>query len=59
MLKKERESNFELLRMVAMFSIVFYHLLGVYWYDSDAQTHIMFDALTVPFHFGGTCVCFN
>lgn len=52
MFKKERESNFELLRMVAMFSIVFYHLLGVYWHDNDAQTHIMFDALTVPFHFG-------
>ena len=49
---KQRESNFELLRLLAMFSIVLYHLLGIYWNDSDAHQYVMFDALTVPFHFG-------
>lgn len=50
--KKERESNFELLRLFAMFSIVFYHLLGVYWHIDDAPSHGMLVALTSPFHVG-------
>lgn len=48
----QRLSNYELLRLLAMFSIVFYHLLGIYWHNDDAHQHVMFDALTVPFHFG-------
>lgn len=52
MAKAPRQSNYELLRLFAMFSIVFYHLLGIYWHDNDARQYVMFDALTVPFHFG-------
>ena len=49
--KKGRESNFELLRLVCMFSIVFYHILlhkinglsGDYW---------VYKSLTIIMHFG-------
>lgn len=51
-MKKERDSNFELLRLFAMFSIVFYHLLGVYWHIGDTESHGLLVALTSPFHVG-------
>lgn len=49
---KQRESNFELLRLFAMFCIIVYHLLGVIWHDDDAHSHGLLIALQTPFHIG-------
>lgn len=51
-IKKQRESNFELLRLFAMFCIIVYHLLGVIWHDDDAHSHGLLIALQTPFHIG-------
>lgn len=48
---KSRESNFELLRIVAMFCIVFYHLLLHYVIPAEGEESIFY-ALQLPLHIG-------
>lgn len=51
-IQKERDSNFELLRLLAMFCIVAYHLLGLVWHNAEAHAHWQLTALTSPLHVG-------
>ena len=48
-MRKSRESNFELLRIVAMFMIVLYHLLMRYSYTDG---HLIYRVLQFPLHIG-------
>lgn len=48
---KTRESNFELLRLVAMFCIVFYHLLLHYVVPAQGDGSVFY-ALWLPLHIG-------
>ena len=51
--KHTRESSFELLRIVAMFFIVFYHLVTYYLYEiPDTNFHAFFTALLPTLHIG-------
>ena len=47
---KERDSNFELLRIVAMFCIIFYHLLS--YFITPVTNDAVYKALEIPFHCG-------
>lgn len=49
----ERLSNFELLRLLSMFLIVFYHLL--LWFVQDNPGHEWVRALWIPLHVGVVC----
>lgn len=51
MFMKERDSNFELLRILGMFSIVFYHLLLHFVVPIKGENSI-FGALEIPLHIG-------
>ena len=46
----ERNSNMELLRIVAMFSIILYHLLTFFVYPETEMP--IYRALQIPFHIG-------
>lgn len=46
-----RESNFELLRLLCMISIVFYHLF-LFRGNEISNEHWLFKASTIVFHFG-------
>ena len=49
----ERESCFELLRLISMFCIVLYHFLR--WFVQDNPTHSELKALWLPLHVGVIC----
>ena len=48
-----RQSNFELLRLLSMFFIVFYHLLLRVGFDNPSYE--WYQALWMPLHVGGVC----
>lgn len=50
---KERESNFELLRLVAMFFIVLYHLL--LWFIVKYDNNVIYRAMYLPLHVAVLC----
>lgn len=49
--RQTRDSNFELLRIFAMFSIILYHLL-LYFIDPLSDNETIFKALQLPLHVG-------
>lgn len=51
MITKERNSNFELLRLFSMFSIVFYHLL-LFKINALSDSYWLYKGLTIISHFG-------
>ncbi len=50
---KERQSCFELLRLISMFFIVLYHFLR--WFVQDNPSHNGLQALWLPLHVGVVC----
>ena len=48
--KGERQSCFELLRLISMFFIVLYHFLR--WFVQDNPSHHVLQALWLPLHVG-------
>lgn len=48
-----RQSSFELLRLLSMFFIVLYHFL--LWFVEDHSSHICLKALWLPLHIGVIC----
>ena len=53
---KERQSCFELLRLISMFFIVLYHFLR--WFVQDNPTHNSLQAFWLPLHIGVVCFVF-
>ncbi len=49
----DRQSNYELLRLISMFFIVLYHLL--LWFVQDHPSHGCLKALWLPLHVGVIC----
>lgn len=48
-----RQSNFEVLRLVCMWAIVFYHIL-IHWAIDQSCHHPLYEASSIFFHFGVT-----
>lgn len=51
--KQTRQSNFELLRIVCMLFIVFYHLL--FFFIAEVDDSILYRALYIPLHIAVLC----
>lgn len=52
---KQRNSSFELMRVIAQYMIVFYHILLVFFYNECENPEVAFKVMWIPLHVAVPC----
>lgn len=51
----QRESSFELMRIVAQYMIIVYHILMVWWFHMTSNPDIVYQVMWIPLHVAVPC----